>query len=224
MRKILNVISTVLFIIFIGYILINGVSLNQDISITDYTPEFELSDFPLQSVLFLETDDWSGSGVLIAPNLILTAAHVVEDANSIYVRISDLDKEYIISNDLIYYNVDLGLVTLFEDLPFKPVPLGDSNDLEIGDTIFIIGYPWGVNTDIVTKGIVSGLDVWEEGYFGDINMLLVDAASQPGNSGGAVINDKGELVGILVGGYRGSDDYSICVPINVFKELYSEDR
>ncbi len=219
-RKCLNVISSILFIILISMILFNGVAINSDVTINDYTPKFELSKFPLESILYVETDSWSGSGVLIEPDLILTAGHVVGDAETLYVRVSDARGNFIASRSVFAYNVDLGLIWLDEDLPFPVVPLGVSSTLEIGETVYIIGYPWGVNTDIVTKGIVSGLEVWADGFFGKIHMLVLDAASQPGNSGGAVINSSGELIGILVGGQGYGDNFSIAVPIDIFKELY----
>lgn len=193
----------------------------KEVTIIDYIPAKEDNiHFPLESVFFLSALEWTGSGVLIEPNLIVTAGHVIEDVNWIDIRIDDNESNYISSDNLIECNVDLGLIVLDKDLEFTPIPLGDSNDLKLGDIVYNIGYPYSANTDIVTKGIVCGINVWEGGYFGNINMLIVDASTHPGNSGGAIINDKGELIGILVGSRHGSDNYSICIPINIFKQLY----
>ena len=219
MKRILDYISTVLCIIVLSIALMYGITWEQDVTIIDYTPEFELSEFPLESVLYLSNDFGSGSGVLIAPNKIITARHVIEGNNFIDIRSYDSDNTFIRSSRLFAFNeCDMGIVTLEKDILLKPIPLGDSDDLKIGDTIYCIGYPWGVNTDIVTKGIVSGLKVCKEELFGDVWLMVIDASCQPGYSGGAAINDKGELIGIVVG-YRGTGGYWYIIPINIFKQL-----
>ena len=88
MKKLFDYIATILCVVFLGYVLVNGVNINNDVKIYDYTPEFELREFPLQSVFLLSSDFGSGSGVLIAPNKILTAAHVIDDCGFIgFIRV-----------------------------------------------------------------------------------------------------------------------------------------
>lgn len=221
-KKILDYVATILCITFLFIIIFHGVNYNKSVVINDYTPQFELSEFPLESVLYLETDSWAGSGVLIRPNLILTAGHITDGADKIYIRTSDLQNTYITSYNLIDFNIDLGIIILEENLNLPTIPFGNYGNLKVGDTVYCIGYPFRTQTDIVTKGIVSNTSIWIDGYFGDIYMLLVDAAAYPGNSGGAVINNNGELIGICVGREENSDNFTIVVPINIIEELIKE--
>ena len=76
----------------------------------------------------------------------------------------------------------------------------------------ILGYPWGLNNGIaLTKGVVS-LPDRSEPYFGVKLVMQTDTASWPGNSGSPVVDMDGECVGILIGGMRGCDNFSIVTP------------
>jgi len=91
--------------------------------------------------------------------------------------------------------------------------------LVLGEEVFIIGASFGKEQfPSVTKGIVScvGFNI---PVFGDKMLLKVDAASCPGNSGSPVFNKDGKVVGILVGGYNGADDMSICIPSNIIEAV-----
>lgn len=141
-----------------------------------------------------------GSGVIVSSDgLIVTNAHVVEDATSVEVEFTDgrepLDATVLgvdSSRDLAVIDVDADDLT--------PIAVGDSSSLKLGDEVFAIGFPLDLGPT-VTGGIVSGTDRSVEVQDGPAirrlsGLLQTDAAINPGNSGGALVNAAGELVGI----------------------------
>ncbi len=169
------------------------------------------------STAYIEVDginyDWSGSGVLIDKDkgIIMTAGHVVEDANSFVVKF----KDGTVCESTISYkekNVDVGFISVCPNsvshlinVSFAPAP-------EIGDDVYICGAPFGEQLSYsVSFGKVSGISR-NFPYFGKMTMIQSDAQSWPGNSGGPVVNVDGNLVGILVGGMRYTDGISLIVP------------
>lgn len=143
-----------------------------------------------------------GSGVIIsADGYILTNNHVVtdergEDADAIIVQLNDgreIDAELIGRDE----RTDIALIKIDEeDLPF--VPIADSDNLRIGDIVFAIGNPLGVG-QTTTMGIVSATGRTNLGILGQggyENFIQTDAAINRGNSGGALIDAEGRLVGI----------------------------
>lgn len=146
----------------------------------------------------------SGSGVIFDETsqlyYIVTNYHVVSEATDIVV---ELAKDQIVNAKLVGYDelTDLAVLTIqktdiHEDVIalIKPIKIGDSEALKIGEVAIAIGNPLGYNNSI-TKGIVSALDRQVDG---DTNIMYIqtDAAINPGNSGGALVNGKGELIGI----------------------------
>jgi S1-C subfamily serine protease len=139
----------------------------------------------------------SGSGVILSRDgMIITNSHVVFGAHTIQVMLSDGRrlKAWIISSDpeddLTLIKVDIG------DKPLKPIVLGDSNALKVGQKVLAVGNPFGLGQTL-TSGIVSmtGRTISDRGrIFKDL--IQTDAAINPGNSGGALINMDGELVGL----------------------------
>jgi serine protease Do len=157
-----------------------------------------------------------GSGFVIDPaGVILTANHVVADAETVKVRLHD-GREFIATGVKTDPRTDVAIVRIEADgkLPF--VRLGDSDAVEIGDWVLAIGSPFGLDAT-VTAGIISakgrGPKITEREDF-----LQTDAAINPGNSGGPLINLNGEVVGINTaistrsGGY---DGVGFAVPINL---------
>ena len=135
-----------------------------------------------------------GSGVIIdaAKGYVLTNHHVVEQADSIKVRLTDdrvFDAKLIGSDD----DSDLAVIQIKAE-KLKALPLGDSDKLEVGDFVVAIGNPFGIG-QTVTSGIVSALGRSGLGK-GFEDFIQTDASINPGNSGGALVNLKGELVGI----------------------------
>ena len=135
-----------------------------------------------------------GSGVIVSSDgTILTNNHVVDGATDIKVFLSD-KREFqakLIGTDA---NTDIAVLKIdASNLP--TLPLGDSNQLQVGDLIFAIGDPFGVG-ETATMGIVSATGRGGFGIERYENFIQTDAAINPGNSGGAMIDIHGNLVGI----------------------------
>ena len=169
---------------------------------------------------FTTTSAAAGSGFVLSDDgYILTNYHVVEDSTSIKVSMYDgssYDAQligYDESNDIAVLKVDA------ENL--SPVVLGDSGNLNVGDTVVAIGNPLGELTFSLTAGVVSALDR-EVTLSGNVTMELIqtDCAINSGNSGGALFNLYGEVIGITNAKYSSSgsgasiDNIGFAIPIN----------
>jgi serine protease Do len=138
-----------------------------------------------------------GTGVIIsADGLILTAAHVVDTADKIKVMLKDERKRsaHVIAS---VGTADLALIQM-EDAPadLTFVPLGDSSKIDIGEQVFVIGTPYGLDHTL-TVGYLSGRRIMQNTPYGDIEFLQTDAAINQGNSGGPLFSRKGKLIGIV---------------------------
>jgi len=161
-----------------------------------------------------------GSGFIIdREGLILTNNHVVENAEKIVVRLSD-EREFeatVVGKDL---KTDIAVIKINAKGDLPVAPLGDSRRLEVGEWIVAIGNPFGLE-HTVTAGIVSakGRRIGAGPYD---NFIQTDASVNPGNSGGPLINLRGEVVGINTAIFsRGGGNIGIgfATPINLVKEL-----
>ena len=173
---------------------------------------------------------WSGSGVILEPGgLVLTAGHVVKDADKFKIILPD-GREFWSENSWHRSEIsDVGFIQLDANGIELPVSyLGNSGNVRKGKGVFIIGNPFGYELRFtVTKGIISGFKRDIVGHFGKKLLLQVDAQSWPGNSGGPVYNMQGQLIGILVGGRYGTDGIGICVPVDIISgmlNLYEAER
>jgi serine protease Do len=161
-----------------------------------------------------------GSGVIIdKEGFILTNNHVVERTEEIKVMLNN-QKEFdakIIGRDP---KTDLALIQIKSNEPLPPLPLGDSDDLEVGDWVLAIGNPFGLE-HTVTAGIVSA-KYRRLGAGSYDNFIQTDASINPGNSGGPLLNTNGEVVGInsmIFQGGGGSIGIGFAIPINMVKDL-----
>jgi S1-C subfamily serine protease len=169
----------------------------------------------LPSCVYIEALDdglcrmWSGSGV-IANGRIITAAHVLEGASAL--RILDINGNEIEYKSFHYSkDNDFGFI-LPRDSNLSSVEIVDSNSLSYGDTVYVVGAPFGLdNFPTVTCGVISGVNRRNE-YFGDDFQLQVDAQAWAGNSGGPVFNKRGQVIGLLIGGRWGTDGFCVAVP------------
>ena len=167
----------------------------------------------------------SGSGVLISRDgYIVTNKHVIEGADKVEIILND-KREYLAEVMGTDIATDLAVVKIeIDDAPF--LPFGDSDALQIGEWVLAVGNPFKLSST-VTAGIVSAkarsIDVM--GSEGIESFIQTDAAVNPGNSGGALINTQGQLVGINTailtksGGYEG---FSFAVPINLARKVIAD--
>jgi putative serine protease PepD len=163
---------------------------------------------------YSELGEWEGSGSFISDDgVILTAAHVVRDAYQFDVTLRD-GRVFTSTVSMAADNMDVGFIKI--DYVATPVLRFSTEPVELGQTVFIFGHPLGwMNNWSVTKGIVSNTSRDTEGFFGRWNVIQSDSASWPGNSGGPVVNENGEIVGVLVGGIYGMECISYVVPAEI---------
>ena len=158
-----------------------------------------------------------GSGVIFsAEGLVLTNAHVVEKTDQLMVGLPDGRRVpgRLVGQDKI---TDLAVVQLDGSGPWPTAPLGDSDQLRVGDWAIAVGNPFGLE-NTVTLGIVSNLNrnVSQLGISGKrFDLIQTDAAINPGNSGGPLLNSEGNVVGIntLVRSGPGAG-LGFAIPIN----------
>ena len=142
------------------------------------------------AVVSIQSQRGNGSGSIIdAKGLVLTNAHVVRGVNIVNVTLSDKRqfRGVVIANST---NPDLAIIKLegvTENLP--TIQIASSSTIQVGQRAFAIGNPFGRFAGTLTTGIVSRIDR-------DRNLLQTDAALNPGNSGGPLLNSRGELVGV----------------------------
>ena len=139
----------------------------------------------------------TGSGVLISPTEILTAAHVVQAANRVLVEFpsgEEISATVVASRP----NQDVALLRLAEPASAAPARIGDSDDIAIGDQVVVVGAPLGEGHTL-TAGHLSARRTERGLFFGmsTVEFLQTDAAINPGNSGGPMFNMRGEVVGIV---------------------------
>ena len=153
------------------------------------------------AVVYIKTEraneQISGSGVIINPNgLIVTNAHVIEGAQRVTVELSDGRK---FSAEIVSLGsshcLDLALLQI-QATNLPTVDFAAANSVRKGQDAFAIGYPKGVKPSSITRGGVSNV-------FSDRGEIQTDATLNHGNSGGALLNDRGELLGINT---RGESD------------------
>jgi serine protease Do/serine protease DegQ len=162
-----------------------------------------------------------GSGVVFdAENgLILTNAHVIQGANKITVNLKDGREAQaeVIGKDK---DSDVAVIQVKLDR-LRAIPLGNSDQLRVGDFVVAIGNPFGLR-QTVTSGIVSALGRSGLGIENYEDFIQTDASINPGNSGGALVNLRGELVGIntaIVAPSGGNVGIGFSIPINMALQI-----
>ena len=166
-----------------------------------------------------------GSGVIISKDgYIVTNNHVIEGADEISVKLND-NREFrgrVIGTDP---STDLALIKIESDDDLPTIPVGDSETLKVGEWVLAVGNPFNLNST-VTAGIVSAKARTVGVYNGGIESFIqTDAAINQGNSGGALVNARGELVGINsvlyspTGAYSG---YGFAIPTSIMTKVIAD--
>ena len=169
----------------------------------------------------------SGSGVIISSEgYIVTNNHVIEDASEIEVILNDNSKysAKLVGSDP---STDIAVLKI-EGSGFQPIRLGNSDEVHIGEWVLAVGNPFNL-TSTVTAGIISAkarninlLSDRSKDVVPIESFIQTDAAVNPGNSGGALVNTSGELIGIntaiasQTGSYSG---YSFAIPVNLVQKV-----
>lgn len=146
----------------------------------------------IDSVVGITTDTGGGTGFFITPDgLIATSAHVVKNSSVLDITTTDSEEMHAI---LIGINETYDVALLKIEGKFKPLTFANSDDIQIGESVFAIGNLPGYSFS-VTQGIVSGLKRTSTSNGLPI-YIQTDAALNPGNSGGPLINEEGRVIGI----------------------------
>ena len=168
----------------------------------------DLARQSLPATVSLHCNDSIGSGFFVEPDLILTNAHVLcppgEKIRAVLSNGDHYTGETVRSSQA----VDLALVRL-PGAKITPLPLGDVGDLALGDRIMMIGSPVGLEFT-VHEGLVSHLGRVVQG----VAYIQLDAKVNPGNSGGAIIDEQGRVVGIVTLKQAQAEGIGLAVPIN----------
>jgi serine protease Do len=165
-----------------------------------------------------------GSGVILDnTGLIVTNAHVIQKAQTIYVVLKD---GTILDAHVVKVSQGDDLAVIKTELPsgVKGVQFADSTDLKIGETVIAIGNPLGLENS-VTVGVVSGKDrafASPQCEYACSGLVQTDASINPGNSGGALLNLDGELVGINVAVVQSAQNIGFAIPAVKIQRLLEE--
>src|SRR6201991_4152298 len=185
------------------------------------------------SVAYITTGEGTGSGFVVSDDgYVVTNAHVVEGANGqIKAKIGDgktLDAKLVgqdASTDLALLKVDASNL--------KPLALGDSSTVQVGDPAYAIGNPFGLDRTLTT-GVISALqrEIQSPNGFSIDDVLQTDAAINPGNSGGPLFNGAGQVIGVNSqiestgsssgGGQAGNVGIGFAIPSNTVKSVIAQ--
>ena len=176
--------------------------------------------FPHQDVPKERKEQSLGSGVIVSEDgYIVTNNHVIEKAQEIKVLLGDKRdfKAKLIGADP---KTDIAVIKI-DARGLPALPWGDANNLKVGEIVFAIGNPFGLN-QTVTMGVISAVGRANVGIADYEDFIQTDAAINPGNSGGALLNARGELVGVntaiisRTGGYQG---IGFAVPSSMARQV-----
>jgi S1-C subfamily serine protease len=179
----------------------------------------EIAKRSLPSVVLLVMEDshgqplGMGSGFLVAPGMVATNAHVVGKAARGYAKLTgqsdvcDVKGYFSIDN-----KCDLCLLSV-PDLVAEPLPIGNPNEVAIGDEIYAVGNPQGLEGTF-SAGIVSAIR-----HLDQETVLQITAPISPGSSGGPVLNKFGQVIGIATAIMSGGQNLNFAIPANYLSEL-----
>lgn len=166
-----------------------------------------------------------GTGFIVSEaGTIITNKHVVSDTGAKYKVIASDDKEYEVKSISRDPSNDLAVLKI-EATGLKPVELGESGNLKVGQFVIAIGTALGEFRSTVTTGVISGLGRGItagsafEGFVERLdNVIQTDAAINPGNSGGPLLNSAGQVIGVNVAVAQGAENIGFAIPINLVRD------
>lgn len=184
-----------------------------------------IKDYPSSAVYEqIQKAEWTGSGFAIADGYIATNYHVINGAKTIYIKgingnIKDAYRGYVTATDREH---DLAIIQIvdkkfdsFDDIPYA---LGGKSASDIGESVFVLGYPLTQtmgNDCKLTDGIISATS----GYKGTQSMFQITAPIQPGNSGGPLFDNDGDVIGIICSKHTDAENVNYAVKVSYLISL-----
>lgn len=168
-------------------------------------------------------ETWEGTGFALASGYIVTNYHVIENAKSIIIKgvNGDFSNQYHATVVAVDKNNDLAILQIMDEhfkdfgtIPYN-VKIGNS---DVGEDIFVLGYPLSstMGDEIkLTTGVISS----KTGFQGDVSLYQISAPVQPGNSGGPLFDNNGNLIGIISSKHRGAENVSYAIKSSYLKNL-----
>ena len=187
------------------------------------TPQ-EIAQAALGSTVLITITDANGqssfgSGFVVGTGQIATNRHVVKGIASGKVKMVGETTEHVIESVLIVdINHDLAIIQA-TGVTASSLTLGDSNTIEIGQSVYAAGNPQGL-TGTFSQGIISGIRP-EGNEFVEDTILQLTAPVSPGSSGGPVLNSDGEVIGIIFSQFTNGQNLNFAIPVSFLKELIS---
>ena len=157
-------------------------------------PIADAAEVILPSVVHIQTDGGVGSGVVYDQGLIITAAHVVQDSDTVRVRFSNGEQ---VDGTVLGTAPEVDIAVIQVDRDGLTPATFVTEKPRVGQMAVAVGSPWGLEST-VTAGIISAVDQTNCGEVTCVSMVQTDAAINPGNSGGALVDRNGQVVGINV--------------------------
>ena len=188
------------------------------------TPQ-EIAETALSSTVLVTITDASGqssfgSGFVVGTGQIATNQHVVKGIASGKVKLVGETTEHVIESvSIVDTNRDLAIVKA-SSLTASALTLGDSDTVQIGQTVYAAGNPRGL-TGTFSQGIVSAIRP-EGNIFVEDTIIQMTAAVSPGSSGGPVLNEDGEVIGVVFSQLTDGQNLNFMIPVNFLKTLLSE--
>lgn len=183
-----------------------------------------MKDYPSEAIYEqVQQAEWTGSGFAIADGFVVTNYHVVNGAKSINIKGVNGDndetyKGYVVATDREH---DLAILRIvdknfkgFDAIPYcigKTVP-------EVGDDVFVLGYP-KTNTMGQEVKLTNGIISAESGFKGDASMYQISAPVQPGNSGGPLFDNEGNVIGIICAKHADAENANYAVKVSYLFSL-----
>jgi S1-C subfamily serine protease len=183
------------------------------------------TDFDIFSGFTDTYESGIGTGFIVDPNgLIITNSHVVNDPNGEYSVVLKDGTTYSVDKIHLDEYSDIAILEITaRNLP--TVEFGDSDSLKVGQKAIAIGNALGRFDNTVTVGVISGTarEVQASSGFGQRktyeNVIQTDAALNPGNSGGPLLNSSGQVIGVNVATTLGAENIGFAIPVNVVKPI-----
>ena len=211
MQKKISYLSVILCLILHSFVISN----------TEAKPVQDIAEEAFPSVVMLVMHDSHGqptslgSGFFVKEDVIATNLHVIEDAASGYAKIIGKKEKYDISGFVaIDKQRDLVLLKL-QDANAPIIALAESNDVSVGDEVYAIGNPQGLEGTF-SKGIVSSVRKVDKDIF-----LQITAPISPGSSGGPVLNTEGKVVGVSFATFNSGQNLNFAIPVSYLRLLLS---